>query len=1161
MRTMASTRSHGATPNTSTLNSRDIHFGHNTSTSSGSHTLEMNVTRESIDAMAHRIETAEVHDDSSQSGSRSINSPKKDRDRDFSAPSGSEDHLDEVDELDHYNHKAAPPVPQGAHDEFNYSYYKISYDTSHQYQSAIQNANDNDDNVSHDSYHLTEEPGTPESLDNVLHSDDDGLLPEAGEEEGEGQRSRLHSEEEKGDEMEKDQIKREKAAEEGGGNVTAKEKTKEEGEDSQTTKQNGERQVEIQIVEKVETISSFQKSPSVEKRELGELEEKNSENGHEVGGGRRDSPEEIQYVLHRRVVSRSPDTAGVKMIQSKSAPQHLASIKQTSPVKAVGSPPISLTRKHHKAELERIKTSLTTPIFPASTSPQSKSPGSKRAFDLLKYNRLPPRDSYSCIDDSVSPSMERDIMSHIRTKHEKPEVPAKPSIPKKPLRDAEKSSMKLPGLTPIQPEHVQLVPPKAESEDLTPTPDSDTESESPLPKDSPLEEELNQVLSECGAEQSSSSSSDVEQAKERRARYRINSQNKDNIPFADDSQGSTDENPPRLNEGTQMTVSVTIESPSEELQRELGMTEMVESPSEVFEKSMEETEPEQSPTDDLEIKVKAAEKVESPSDKFEKTLEAANMESPSDEFEKNLEAAEKIETLSTKFKKQMEGELEAAEGHSQDDLLDKVAPSPSVELDISSEDDVEQPDADDFEDLAYILEAQRRPTLEAIALQYDSDIEDPKLSNLSPSDEFEKSMEDELDQAAGGAGRFSGDDTSDDGDSLPPPPPPMPHSSISSEGDMESPDAADYDIDTAAAILRAQRAPTMEAHYPLSDQRLIELPPDIAAVPAPIDISSESDVENDIESLPDIDQFEQKFEMELNVEEEEESMQLLNEHGEMPSPQGEPGQHKKTLSSSDSSSSDSDTEHGATGGFPAPPMLDISSESDVEHPTADEFPDPVAILEAGVYANPYMIRHMRGDDTDLEPPPPPPPPPPMYDDDYAYDPRAPPPLPVVSGSTLSGYEKIEEETFETLSRDHDIEDDPLESLEQLDQPYIAPYDSDSEGHRRKESDSDSSSDSDLEDVGPILAQRQLALNGMRIDMARQQQHAEAGNNQGQIIENPTAGGVVLPMTTSAQGLGDNVFSNPYAESFSGGPPQAPPRTSSVQHRDSASSSPKDSPKH
>ena len=48
------------TPNTGTLNSQEMHYIHNTSASSGSHTLEMNTTRDTMDGLPHRIEQAEV---------------------------------------------------------------------------------------------------------------------------------------------------------------------------------------------------------------------------------------------------------------------------------------------------------------------------------------------------------------------------------------------------------------------------------------------------------------------------------------------------------------------------------------------------------------------------------------------------------------------------------------------------------------------------------------------------------------------------------------------------------------------------------------------------------------------------------------------------------------------------------------------------------------------------------------------------------------------------------------------------------------------------------------------------------------------------------------------------------------------------------------------
>ncbi len=71
MRTVSSTmRSQDAprTPTSGTLNAHarspgggDAHYMHNTSASSGSHTLDMNTTRDTMDgSVPHRVEQAEV---------------------------------------------------------------------------------------------------------------------------------------------------------------------------------------------------------------------------------------------------------------------------------------------------------------------------------------------------------------------------------------------------------------------------------------------------------------------------------------------------------------------------------------------------------------------------------------------------------------------------------------------------------------------------------------------------------------------------------------------------------------------------------------------------------------------------------------------------------------------------------------------------------------------------------------------------------------------------------------------------------------------------------------------------------------------------------------------------------------------------------------------
>ncbi|XP_074658195.1 FERM, ARHGEF and pleckstrin domain-containing protein 2-like isoform X2 [Tubulanus polymorphus] len=105
MSARVSNRSDGATTKSSTLNSTDLqHYHSHNSTSSGSHTLDIS-SRENV---LSRVETADVHDDTSQS-SRSAGSPRKD-----SLPPPPEDYRQD------YNRTASedslpppPPSPPG----------------------------------------------------------------------------------------------------------------------------------------------------------------------------------------------------------------------------------------------------------------------------------------------------------------------------------------------------------------------------------------------------------------------------------------------------------------------------------------------------------------------------------------------------------------------------------------------------------------------------------------------------------------------------------------------------------------------------------------------------------------------------------------------------------------------------------------------------------------------------------------------------------------------------------------------------------------------------------------------------------------------------------------------------------------------------------------
>ncbi|XP_064638687.1 FERM, ARHGEF and pleckstrin domain-containing protein 2-like isoform X5 [Lineus longissimus] len=109
-----SSRSDGVTTKSSTLNSADMAYSHN-STSSGSHTLDMS-SKDNLDKQpSTRIEMAEVHDDSSQS-SRSISSPKRER---LPPPPDDEFRMHRKDASEESLPPPPPPPPQDGTDVFD----------------------------------------------------------------------------------------------------------------------------------------------------------------------------------------------------------------------------------------------------------------------------------------------------------------------------------------------------------------------------------------------------------------------------------------------------------------------------------------------------------------------------------------------------------------------------------------------------------------------------------------------------------------------------------------------------------------------------------------------------------------------------------------------------------------------------------------------------------------------------------------------------------------------------------------------------------------------------------------------------------------------------------------------------------------------------------
>ncbi len=429
------------------------------------------------------------------------------------------------------------PRPQ-SDESFNYTYYKLSYDTSQQRLMRLsQNANDNDiDNVSHDSYHLREESAdeleasgdeldrstgdeldrsTGDELDrstgdelnrsrsaagvydlvkaedHVMSADEAEPIEDEDDTGGVSGEDRkvfdtvLHIDEEKLMQKVREEMRREEEEWEREGRGEGEEETQvRQGDDSvdagrapglqetsiddvmspldktaaaavdadvilqrnvteDVTSQRDDvtqgetqgRKVQVEIVEK-EQEKVYNRTPSVEKPLPYNFSRSESEGNESTANERvngnvpsdvtppvvaNGNGNEIPYVLHRRHIEKQQTFPLLQQQQQQEKQQANGRVSRplqkqlTEPAnqkraKDGGLRQQKVSRDQARLQLEQIKTDLRTPIVPPSKrSPRDKSPGS----GLVRVNKLPPRDSYSCKDDTVSPSSEKEIISQI----------------------------------------------------------------------------------------------------------------------------------------------------------------------------------------------------------------------------------------------------------------------------------------------------------------------------------------------------------------------------------------------------------------------------------------------------------------------------------------------------------------------------------------------------------------------------------------------------------------------------------------------------------------------------------------------------------------------------------------------------------------------------
>lgn len=130
-----------------------------------------------------------------------------------------------------------------------------------------------------------------------------------------------------------------------------------------------------------------------------------------------ETSEDIPYVLHKRHIVPAAES-GTRFYATLPSRHHPSRSRSLSPEH---KKPVTLTSEQKRAEMIKVKASLESMAaeMAARRSPQSPvgvvAP-TKRVFEFVVCSRLPPRDSFSSRDDTLSPPDEPDITLILREK-------------------------------------------------------------------------------------------------------------------------------------------------------------------------------------------------------------------------------------------------------------------------------------------------------------------------------------------------------------------------------------------------------------------------------------------------------------------------------------------------------------------------------------------------------------------------------------------------------------------------------------------------------------------------------------------------------------------------------------------------------------------------
>ena len=341
---MTTLRSAGATPRTGTLTSRDLTYGLHNSTSSGSHTLEMTRSRDAVNTPPPKAAGA--------------NTP-----------------------------------PGGAADEFNYSYYRLSYHSPDGMPVAAKSSSPTsspssptspppeavaNDNVSHDSYQLGASRDSLLDLEEVLPRS--GLHMQANGGSGVTQgtwgtqicsNGEVKCSERDGVCVPADEcVADESTAPPAGRQTTVlgREPGAEDGDDGDALG------ASVLGSGPSPGVGRLERARRSLRRDAGESFEEWRTSLDEKENLQNDIP----YILHRRHVSESESRSSQRRL-------HRQTLSLSTP--AVTARPGG---RQHRAHLDILRTRL------MGTTPADR--------HLISMSRLPPRHSYSSVDDSMSPT-------------------------------------------------------------------------------------------------------------------------------------------------------------------------------------------------------------------------------------------------------------------------------------------------------------------------------------------------------------------------------------------------------------------------------------------------------------------------------------------------------------------------------------------------------------------------------------------------------------------------------------------------------------------------------------------------------------------------------------------------------------------------------------